>query len=69
MNRLLAGMLILLISMSYLQAQNKLAPAISYMLTHPLNSATEATYPSLFKIQEVNGYYEKQAIIRKVMFW
>ena len=65
MNRLLAGMLILLISMSYLQAQNKLAPAISYMLTHPLNSATEATYPSLFKIQEVNGYYEKTGNYQK----
>jgi hypothetical protein len=45
--------------MGYLQAQNKLAPAIRYMLTHPLNAETEAAYPSLFKIQEVNGYSEK----------
>ena len=65
MNRFIAGMLILLVSIGYLQAQNKLAPAIRYMLTHPLNTETEATYPSLFKIQEVNGYYEKTGNYQK----
>jgi hypothetical protein len=65
MNRFIAGILILLVSIGYLQAQNKLAPAISYMLTHPLNSVTEATYPSLFKIQEVNGYSEKTRNFQK----
>ena len=63
--KFIAGILILVLSISYLQAQNKLAPAIRYMLTHPLNSETEASYPSLYKIQEVNGYYEKTGNYQK----
>ncbi len=63
--RFIVGILVLFVSVGYSQAQNKLAPAISYMLTHPLNSETEATYPSLFKIQEVNGYYEKTRSYQK----
>lgn len=63
--KFIAGILILLLSIGYLQAQNKLAPAIRYMLTHPLNAETEATYPTLFKIQEVNGYYEKTGNYQK----
>ncbi|MFY7965395.1 MAG: S8 family serine peptidase [Chitinophagaceae bacterium] len=47
---------LLILSFSNLLGQNnKIAPAFKYLLTHPYNAETAASYPALYHTETVNG--------------
>jgi subtilisin family serine protease len=63
----LTFILCLLISLNngFAQVKSKLSPAFRYLISHPLNSETAATYPNLYKPQLVEGFNSNTGLYEK----
>ncbi len=66
MKKILFALSITIISIcSFAQNRNKLAPAFTYLLEHPINQNTEDIKPDLFKLQTVDVFDNKTGVFQK----